>query len=155
MKKIIFVFTVLFAFLLSSVGLASCNLDESRWKWLFSTDEYGCFYDKNTAIIKSASTFEVWTCNYYPGNTSCRYVACVDTRKDTTEHYHYFRIEYDSERYTAWCKNIMFRDNAGRIIGSFDSHEAPQYNKPLPIPPDSINESTMLKIKQDLYKYRR
>lgn len=153
MKKIILLTLLFISFTTSA--FAEFKLDESRWKWVFSTDKFGCYYDTNTAKIKSVSVFEVWYCNYYPGHTSCGFLPCINVKQDTTEHYHYSRTEFDAERYTAFCKNIIFRDNNGRVFSSYESSEAPQYNKPVPIIPDTVVETVMLKIKQDLYKYRR
>ena len=150
MKKL-FVLVLLLLSISSSV-FAACRLDESRWKWLFSTDEYGLYYDRNTAIVKSASNFEVWICHYYPGNTSCGYDTCVKVGKSYAEHYHYLKTEFNSERYTITVKGMMIRDNKGNVIDSID---VPSYaQKSNSITPDSIGEDMMLKIKQDLYKYR-
>ena len=150
MKRLLLLTLLLLS--ISSSVFAACHLDESRWKWLFSTDEYGCYYDRNTANIKSASTFEVWTCNYYPGNTSCNLQPCIDARKSNTEHYHYCNVEFNSERFTILFKGIVVRGNDGRVVFSAN---APSYaQKPDPITPDSVGEDMMLKIKQDLYKYR-
>ena len=47
---------------------------------------------------------------------------------------------------------MICRDKYGGVI---DSIEGSPYDKPYPVIPDSIGEDIMLKIKQDLYKYRR
>lgn len=143
---------VLLLLSISSSVFADCNLDESRWKWLFSTDNYGCYYDRNTAKIKSTSTFEAWICDYFPGHASCRFSSCINAGKDTSEHYHYTKSEYNSDRYTVLYKIMICRDKYGGVI---DSIEGSPYDKPYPVIPDSIGEDIMLKIKQDLYKYRR
>ena len=150
LKKILF-FALLFVSFTTSV-FAECNLDESRWKWLFSIDQYGCYYDRNTAKIKSASTFEVWTCDYYPGHSSCNSPECVNSRINNTEHYHYWLTEFNSNRYTYTAKYLLIRDTNGNVIDSIDGSS---YAKPSSIMPDSVGEDTMLKIKQDLYKNRR
>ena len=131
---------------------AECNLDESRWKWLFSTDNYGCYYDRNTAKIKSTSTFEAWICDYFPGHASCGFSSCANAGINNKEHYHYCKDEYNHERYTVRYRSMLIRDNYGRVI---DSVEESPYDKAYPITPDSVGEEMMLKIKQDLYKYRR
>lgn len=150
LKKIL-LFALLFVSFTTSV-FAEFNLDESRWKWLFSTDQYGCYYDRKTAKIKSASTFEVWTCEYYPGHSSCGDSDCVNARINNAEHYHYWLTEFNSNRYTYTAKYLLIRDTNGNVIDSIDGSS---YAKPSSIMPDSVGEDTMLKIKQDLYKNRR
>ena len=118
MKRLFLLVLVLLS--ISSSVFAECYLDETRWKWLFSTDECGVYYDKNTARIKSPSVFEVWACSYFPGGTSCTISACKEAGRDKTEHYHFVRAEYNSDRYTYIDKNYLINDSNGKIIFSYD-----------------------------------
>lgn len=151
MKRLFLLVLVLLS--ISSSVFAECYLDETRWKWLFSTDEFGIYYDKNTARIKSPTVFEVWTCFYFPGGTSCDRTVCVDAGKDRAEHYHFTREEYNSDRYTYLCKNYLINDSNGKVIFSYDV--PPYMQNSTSVYPGTVGEDIMIKLKQDLYKYRR
>lgn len=152
LKRIILL-TLLFISFTTSV-FATCNLDQSRWKWLFSTDQCGFYYDRNTATIKSASTFEVWLCLYYPGNTtSCGLGPCIKARVNNSEHYHYIRNEFNTQRYSGTYKGMLIRNYKGDTVYSDTLPLHRQRSET--IYPDSLGENVMLIIKQDLYNYRR
>lgn len=151
MKRLFLLVLVLLS--ISSSVFAECYLDETRWKWLFSTDECGVYYDKNTARIKSPSVFEVWACSYFPGGTSCTISACKEAGRDKTEHYHFVRAEYNSDHYTYIDKNYLINDSNGKIIFSYDV--PPYMQSSASVYPGTIGEDILIKVKQDLYKYRR
>ena len=148
MKKILLLTLIILSFTTSV--LAGCNLDESRWKWLFSTDKCGCYYDRNTANVKSESDFEVWICDYYPGIASCDAPVCIEAAKDKEEHYHYKKIEYYTKYYTYMIKYFLYRDSKGNVIAS---DEVP-FHKAKPVPPNSIGEAQMTKIRADINQFR-
>ncbi len=135
MKKIILFFTFLFAFLLSSVGFASCNLDTSRWEWVTSNDNFGAYIDTRT--LKYSNNFaEVWVCLYFP--YSC------ESHPNVGEHYHYnLQYIYYGNNSTA-LKSYIDRDKNGNTLDSYTF----QYVERIPITPDSIGESIAIAVRK-------
>ena len=137
MKKIILIFTVLFTFLFSSVGFASCNLDLNRWEWLTSNDDFGVFIDTQT--IKYSNNFaEVWECFYYPN--SC------ELHPNVGEHYHYSLYSINYSRNTMGAKAYVDRDSRGNVLAT-GSYSYVEYR---PIAPDSIGEGVAIAVRKRL-----
>ncbi len=135
MKKVIFIVAVLFTFLLSSVGYASCDLDTSRWEWVASNDEFGVYYDTQT--IKYSNNFaEAWACYYYP--YSCK------IHPNEGEHYHYILYYFYYGSRTMGMKAYVCRDGGGRVLES-DSFS---YVKTDPILPESIGEGIAMAVRK-------
>ncbi len=137
MKRIILILTVLFTFLLSSVGFASCNLDLSRWEWVTSNDDFGVFFDTQT--LKYSNNYaNVWECFYYP--SSC------EQHPNVGEHYHYCLYSINYANNTACFKSYIDRDSRGNVLGS-GSFSFVEYR---PITPDSIGEGIAIAVRKRL-----
>ncbi len=138
LKKILFVLTIFLVFLLSPLCFAKCELDQTRWEWIVSTDDYGVFLDTQT-VKNFDNSAEVWICWYLP--SSCEF------HKSIGEHYHYnlFSINYRNNTYG--LKSYINRDSIGRVT---DSHtfSSVRYE---PIPPDSVAEMFAMVAKKKIY----
>ena len=146
MKK----FFILLMLLLTvcSSAFAECNLDQNRWKYLYSTDSYGFYFDTLTINEdKVKSLFEVWECNYFPGKVSaCTWPQCKEKGLESAEHYHYVLSEYDYKQRTVNFKSFIGRDNKGNVIVSYDK---PSYlQEATRIVPDTLGEMNLLLIKK-------
>ena len=146
MKKVFFLLLLAVSFCMSA--FAECTLDQNRWKYLYSTDECGYYFDTLTVNMdKVNSSFDVWECNYFPGNVSaCSWPVCKEKGVSSTEHYHYTLTTYDYKNRTMIFKSFIARDSNGKIIFTYDQ---PSYlQKPNRIAPDTIGEMNILLIKK-------
>ena len=133
MKKVIFVLTVFFTILLSSVSFASCNLDPYRWQWVTSNDQFGVFVDI-TSIKPSGNFAQFWDCNYWPGSCDIH----------SGEHYEYRLLYVSYSTNSVGIKSIVVYDAKGRVIDS----STWDYVKYFPIVPGSIGETEAIAIKR-------
>ena len=143
-----FLLLLLLLLTVCSSAFAECNLNQARWKYLYSTNEYGFYFDTLTLNVNSSgSTFEVWECNYFPGKVSaCNWPNCKEKGLESSEHYHYVLTEYDYRKRTLTYKSFVGRDNNGKVIVSYDE---PSYlQKTITIVPDTIGEVNFLAIKK-------
>lgn len=145
MKKVVILLMLLLA--VCSSAFAKCNLDMNRWRYLASTSNYGVYFDTvSLDVNKGNSSFEVWTCTYYPGSYSnCAYSLCEEKGVHTSEHYHYTLSEYNYKQRTYNLKSILTRDNLGKVIFSADMPSFLQ--KAEKLPPESDGEFIMERIK--------
>lgn len=118
-KKVI-ALTVLFMFLLSSVCMAY-QPDPDRWAWIFSDDEVGVFYDKQTIRYSDY------------GNTCDVWLMMVEPAKKMHSIYHFY---YKKNRTYALMDFIDYDSRTGKILDS-DKYSYPDYSV---IPPGTRAE---------------
>lgn len=146
MKKSVIL--LMLALIICSSVFAECNLDTNRWKHMVSTKDYGLYCDIASIIVNDDKTdFKVWECEYYPGNYSkCPLKVCNDKGLQTSEHYHYFLVDYNYKNRTVTSQSFSLRDSNGNILVA---HDIPSHlQKTKNVIPNTTIEALMLKIKE-------
>ena len=145
MKKVLIMVLLLLAF--CSSAFATCNIDLDRWKLIVPTERTLVYFDTQTVKKSGPTSFSAWICNYYAGiKSDCCNSICIEKGYNKKEHYHYLSVGYDYEACTISLKELLKKDDRGNVFQS--------YRYPYPeeetrnIPPGSIAEETMIKIKE-------
>lgn len=146
MNKVLILLLVLLT--ACSSAFAKCNLDMNRWKYLGSSSNYSVYFDTVSLLVNEyKSSFEVWSCWYYPGGYSnCADSQCEEKGIHTSEHYHYYLEEFNYRERTSTFKSAITRDNLGKAISSVDMPSILQQAHKLS--PDSSGEFIMQNVKE-------
>ncbi|MBR0324544.1 MAG: hypothetical protein IIX11_00240, partial [Selenomonadales bacterium] len=84
MKKVVPILLILFI-LLTSTCFAAYQPDPARWTWLGSTDEVGCFIDKETVQYSdNGDTVSFWVCYVIPNENIYQIMNMKSSKSDRT-----------------------------------------------------------------------
>ena len=148
MKKLLVLLMLTMA--ICSSAFAECKLDMTRWKYIGSNNNCGFYCDTVSIDVNDdKSAFEVWECEYYPGNHSkCTLRTCEEKGIQSSEHYHYFLLRYNLKNRTFTTKSFSLRDSNGNILLTYDYPLHLQ--KTQNVVPDTSLETIMLRIKEHI-----
>ena len=140
MKKVVFIFTIVFTILLSSVTFAHCTLNRRQWGYIGNSGNVEMYIDMPNVKV-NGNLVETGLCYYFP--TGCN----MKHRGSKVEHYHMslISINYNFNSYAV--KSLVYGDISGNQTGGnyFDDDEVTYH----PIPRNSLLEKfciTALKI---------
>ena len=130
-------------------AVLECKLNTERWQFVEASQKNAVYFDTKSITFENPTNndvFDVWVCYYQLGLMSCNYPFCLKAKIDTSKHYHYARIRFNSRAYTYNLLVDVIRDSQNeKKLDSYTYSPLVEV-----ISPESTLENIMVVVKKHL-----